>query len=116
MGMAGAQHNIYTVRIKDKNHLYTSYMPFVSNGGLFIATSKSHQFGDEVFVMLTLPDEMDTTPVVGHVVWITPEGAGGNRPSGIGIQFLEMEGKHLRAKIETNLAGALKSERPTYTM
>ncbi len=108
--------NIYTVRIKDKNQLYASYMPFVTNGGLFIPTTKPHQFGDEVFIMLNLPEETETAPVVGHVVWITPEGASGNRPAGIGIQFLELEGKHLRAKIETSLAGALKSERPTYTM
>ncbi len=108
--------NIYTVHIKDKNHLYASYMPFVINGGLFIATARPHRFGDEVFVMLNLPEDSETTPVVGHVVWITPEGASGNRPAGIGIRFLELEGKHLRAKIETCLAGMLKSERPTYTM
>ncbi len=108
--------NIYTVRIKDKNQLYASYMPFITNGGLFIPTNRPHQFGDEVFVMLNLPENVETMPVVGHVVWITPEGASGNRPAGIGIQFLELEGKPLRAKIETLLAGALKSERPTYTM
>ncbi len=108
--------NIYTVRIKDKNQLYASYMPFITNGGLFIPTTRPHQFGDEVFVMLNLPESTETMPVVGHVVWITPEGASGNRPAGIGIQFLELEGKPLRAKIETLLAGALKSERPTYTM
>ncbi len=108
--------NIYTVRIKDKNQLYASYMPFITNGGLFIPTTRPHQFGDEVFVMLNLPENIETMPVVGHVVWITPEGASGNRPAGIGIQFLELEGKPLRAKIETLLAGALKSERPTYTM
>ncbi len=108
--------NIYTVRIKDKNQLYASYMPFITNGGLFIPTTRPHQFGDEVFVMLNLPENVETMPVVGHVVWITPEGASGNRPAGIGIQFLELEGKPLRAKIETLLAGALKSERPTYTM
>lgn len=51
----------------------------------------------------------------GKVVWITPKGAQGNRAAGIGVQFNDGDNT-ARNKIETYLAGALKSDRPTHTM
>ena len=90
-------------------------MPFIVNGGLFIPTSKQYRLGDEVFLLLTLMEEPEKIPVAGKVVWITPRGAGGTRAAGIGVQFNE-EGDMARKKIETYLAGALQSDRPTHTM
>ncbi|MBL4608968.1 MAG: PilZ domain-containing protein [Pseudomonadales bacterium] len=113
--MAGAKSGILSLTIKDKAVLYAAYMPFVVNGGLFIPTSKQYRLGDEVFLLLTLMDEPEKIPVAGKVVWITPRGAGGTRAAGIGVQFNE-EGDTARKKIETYLAGALQSDRPTHTM
>ncbi|MNZ66784.1 PilZ domain protein [compost metagenome] len=111
----GGRNAILSLALKDKAQLYAAYMPFVRNGGLFIATSKSYRLGDEVFMLLTLMDEPEKIPVAGKVVWITPKGAQGNRAAGIGVQF--NDGDHsTRNKIETLLVGALKSERPTLTM
>jgi type IV pilus assembly protein PilZ len=113
--MAGAKSGILSLTIKDKAVLYAAYMPFVVNGGLFIPTSKQYRLGDEVFLLLTLMEEPEKIPVAGKVVWITPRGAGGTRAAGIGVQFNE-EGDMARKKIETYLAGALQSDRPTHTM
>ncbi|HEX4974557.1 MAG TPA: PilZ domain-containing protein [Pseudomonadales bacterium] len=113
--MSGARSGILSLTIKDKAVLYAAYMPFVKNGGLFIPTSKSYHLGDEVFLLLTLMEEPEKIPVAGKVVWITPRGAGGTRAAGIGVQFNE-EGAVARKKIETYLAGALQSDRPTHTM
>jgi len=107
---------ILSLTIKDLNALYAAYMQFVKNGGLFIPTMKKYRLGDEVFILLTLMDEPDRIPVAGKVIWITPVGAEGNRTAGIGVQFSEQDGGMTRNKIETYLAGALKSERPTHTM
>lgn len=106
---------ILSLTIKDKAVLYAAYMPFVKNGGLFIPTQKPYKLGDEVFVLLSLMEEGDKIPVAGKVVWITPRGAGGNRAAGIGIQFNDQDDT-ARRKIETYLAGALNSDRPTHTM
>ena len=106
---------ILSLTIKDKAVLYAAYMPYVSNGGLFIPTNKSYKLGDEVFVLLNLMDEAEKIPVAGKVVWITPKGAQGNRSAGIGIQFSEQDSLAVN-KIETYLAGVLASERPTHTM
>jgi len=88
----------------------------VKNGGLFIPTNKKYQLGDEVFMLLTLMDETERLPVAGKIIWITPIGAEGNRATGIGVQFSDQDGGQARNKIETYLAGALKSDRPTHTM
>jgi type IV pilus assembly protein PilZ len=102
--------------IRDKNALMAAYMPFLKNGGVFIPTDKSFELGDEVFVVLSLMDEPQRYAVTGKVVWITPKGALGGRPAGIGIQFSGVEGDLVQKKIETYLAGANNSERPTHTM
>ncbi|MCG8429338.1 MAG: PilZ domain-containing protein [Chromatiales bacterium] len=112
---AGRQ-GILSLTIKDKNALYAAYMQFIKNGGLFIPTSKKYKLGDEVFMLLTLMEETERIPVAGKVIWITPIGAEGNRAAGIGVQFSDQDGGVARGKIETYLAGALQSERPTHTM
>ena len=62
-------------------------------------------------MLLNLMEEPEKIPVAGKVVWIT-KGAQGNRAAGIGVQFNDGDNT-ARNKIETHLAGALKSDRPT---
>lgn len=116
MGAGFKQGGILSLAIKDKSSLYTAYMPFVRNGGLFIPTNKKYSIGDEVFMLLTLMEEKEKIPVAGKIVWITPPGAQGNRVAGIGVQFSDQDNGAVRNKIETYLAGALKSDRLTHTM
>jgi len=112
----GGRQGILSLAIKDKNALYAAYINYVRNGGLFVPTTNPYELGDEVFILLNLMDEAEKIPVVGKVVWITPRGAQGNRTAGIGLQFTDKDGGTARNRIETYLAGALESERPTHTM
>ncbi|MDH3716418.1 MAG: PilZ domain-containing protein [Gammaproteobacteria bacterium] len=114
--MAQSRQGILSLTIKDKGALYAAYMPFVKNGGLFIPTNKKYQLGDEVFMLLTLMDDAERIPVAGRIVWITPQGAQGNKTAGIGVQFSDQDNGATRNKIETYLAGALQADRPTHTM
>ena len=107
---------VLSLTIKDKNALYAAYMPFIKGGGVFVPSNKSYKVGDEIFMLLTLMDSKEKIPVAGHVVWVTPPNAQGNRTAGIGIQFSEKDSGVARNKIESILGGALKSERPTHTM
>ena len=111
----GARNGILSLTIKDKAVLYAAYMPFVKNGGMFIPTNKSYKLGDEVFMLLSLMDEAEKSPVAGKVVWVTPKGAQGNRAAGIGVQFSDQDNTAIN-KIETYLAGMLNSDKPTHTM
>ena len=111
-----ARQGILSLAIKDRNALYSAYMPFVKHGGIFVPTPKRYMLGDEVFVLMTLMDEKDRLPVAGKVIWVTPSGAQGNRVAGIGVQFADTpEGNGIRDKIETLLAG-LPTDKPTHTM
>lgn len=116
-GAGGAKQGILSHAFKDKAALYSAYMPFLRSGGIFVPTSKRYFLGDEVFLLLTLPESNERLPVAGKVVWVTPPGAQGNRPAGIGVQLPESaEGEAVKGKIETLLAGSLTAERPTQTM
>ena len=110
------RQGILSLTIKDKSALYAAYMPFVKNGGLFIPTNKNYGLGDEVFMLLSLMEETEKLPVAGKIIWITPKGAQSNRAAGIGVQFSDQDDGTARKKIETYLAGALKSDRQTHTM
>ena len=109
------RQGILSLTIKDKAVLYSAYMPFVKNGGLFVPTNKSYELGDEVFMLLTLMEEPEKIPIAGRVIWVTPRGAQGNRTAGIGVQFSEQDAA-ANAKIEEYLAGLISSEKPTHTM
>lgn len=102
--------------LKDKASLYEAYMPFVKNGGLFIPTDRLYALGEEVFVLLTLMNEPEKIPISGKVVWIAPKGTQGSAKAGIGVQFNAEDNGVTRTKIETYLAGTIRSERQTNTM
>lgn len=110
------RQGILSLAIRDKSSLYATYMPFVKNGGLFIPTTKSYELGDEIFMLLTLMEDQERLPVAGRVIWTTPISAHGNRTPGIGVQLSELDNGATRNKIETLLAGVLKSDRQTHTM
>ena len=112
---AGGRSGILSLTIKDKAVLYSAYMPYLENGGLFVPTNKPYKVGEEVFMLLSLMDESEKIPIAGKVVWVTPRGAQGNRTAGIGVQFSEQDAT-ANAKIENHLAGSLTSDRPTHTM
>jgi type IV pilus assembly protein PilZ len=116
MGSPAARPGMLSLSIKDKVSLYAAYMPYVQNGGLFIPTNKSYSLGDDVFMLLSLMDDGERLPVAGKIIWMTPKGAQGNRAHGIGVQFSQQDKGATRGKIETHLAGALKSDRITHTM
>lgn len=109
--------NVLSFTIKDKNALYSAYMPHVQGGGIFIPTDKPYRLGDEIYLLLGLPEEGAKLPVSGKVVWITPPNAMGSRTQGIGIRLDDDEnGRHAKSRIETIVAGMAKSTRPTHTM
>lgn len=114
---AGARQGILSLAVKDKQSLFQSYMPFLKSGGVFVPTPKRYFLGDEVFLLLTLPESTERLPVAGKVAWVTPAGAQGNRPAGIGVEFADSpEGEAVKNQIEAILAGITNSDKATHTM
>lgn len=83
---------------KDASSLAEFYMPFLKDGGFFIATDRPFKLGDELFLLVTLPDEPDKrSPAQGKVVWITPAGVP-SRKQGIGLQFTGEQASKINAR------------------
>ena len=116
MSVQNKKPGLLTLTIKDKSALYLAYMPFLTNGGLFIPTNSNYALGDEVFMLLNLMGDADKIPVAGKVIWITPKGLTGRRVPGIGVQFSTQDQGETQRKIETYLAGAVTGEKMTHTM
>lgn len=109
--------SVMQLAIKEKAALYAAYIPMFAEGGVFVPTQREYRLGDDVYVLLTLPDEPQRYPVAGRVAWITPARASGNRTQGIGIQFPKDEKSvELKAKIENILGAALSSDKATQTV
>ena len=111
------RHSIIQLPIKDKATLYGAYIPLFKEGGIFVATMREYRLGDDVYVLLTLPDDVQRYPVAGKVAWVTPARAAGNRTQGIGVRFpADEKSRQLKLRIEEILGSALSSDRPTQTM
>lgn len=109
--------SVIQLAIKEKAALYAAYIPLFSEGGIFIPTSKEYKLGDDVYVLLSLPDDTQRYPVAGKVAWVTPAKASANRTQGVGILFPRDEkSKALKTKIEEMLGGHLSTDRPTQTI
>lgn len=114
---AAARPSIIQLAIKEKAALYAAYIPLFKEGGIFVSTARDYKLGDDVYVLMTLPEDLTRYPVSGKVAWITPPRAAGNRTQGIGIRFPDDEkSRLLKLKIEEMLGALLASERPTLTL
>ncbi|MCX7693421.1 PilZ domain-containing protein [Tepidimonas taiwanensis] len=108
---------VIQLSIKEKGALYAAYIPLFKEGGIFVPSSRQYTLGQDVYVLLTLPEDPQRYPVAGKVAWITPAGATGARTQGIGVRFPDDEkSRALRARIEEILGAHLASDRPTQTL
>ena len=109
--------SVIQLAIKEKAALYAAYIPLFSEGGIFIPTAREYKLGDDIYVLLSLPEDPQRYPVAGKVAWVTPAKAAGNRTQGVGIQFPRDEkSRVLKIKIEEILGAAIGSDRPTQTI
>ena len=107
---------IIPLRFKSLNQLYKSYMPWLKNGGLFIPTSKRFEMGQEILMMVMLPDLREKFPAAGVVTWVCPANATGHNKPGVGVEFTDEEGMALRLRIDGMLTEQQKIGAPTYTL
>lgn len=105
-----------TLKIPDVRVLYNLYMPIFKSGGMFIPTETLMNPGDQVFLMLNLPNDPQRYPVNAQVSWVTPPHAQGAMKQGVGVSFLPNEvNKKAKQKIEDLLTGVNPEDR-NYTI
>lgn len=109
--------SVIQLAIKEKAALYAAYIPMFADGGVFIPTTRDYKLGDDVYVLLSLPDDPQRYPIAGKVAWVTPARAATNRTQGVGVRFpADEKSRLLKIRIEEILGGHLASERPTQTI
>ena len=64
--------SVIQLAIKEKAALYAAYIPLFAEGGVFIPTTREYRLGDDVYVLMSLPDDNQRYPVAGKVAWVTP--------------------------------------------
>ena len=102
---------------REKGALYAAYMPMFSEGGIFVPTTRDYRLGEDIYLLLSLPDDPQRYPVAGKVGWITPANASGGRTQGVGVRFpSDDKSRALRLRIEETLGTALSSSKPTQTI
>jgi type IV pilus assembly protein PilZ len=102
---------------REKGALYAAYIPAFTDGGLFVPTTRDYVLGDDVYLLLSLPDDNQRYPVAGKVAWITPPNASGGRTQGVGVRFpADEKTRLLRLKIEEILGTNISSSKPTQTL
>jgi type IV pilus assembly protein PilZ len=117
LGSSTPRPSVIQLAIKEKAALYAAYIPIFTDGGVFIPTTRDYKLGDDVYVLITLPEDPQRYPVAGKVAWVTPARAAGSRTQGVGIRFpADDKSKQLKAKIEDILGAHLASDRPTQTI
>ena len=72
---------------REKGALYAAYMPQFLDGGLFVPTTREYRLGEDVYLLLALPDDNQRYPVAGKIAWLTPVNASGGRTQGVGVRF-----------------------------
>ena len=113
---AGARPSVMQLVFKEKGALYAAYIPSFTDGGLFVPTPREYRMGDDVYLLLSLPEDNQRYPVAGKVAWITPPNASGGRTQGVGVRFPNDEKTRLiKLKIEEILGTAVSSSKPTQT-
>lgn len=114
---SASRPSIVQLVIKEKIELYAAYIPLFKEGGIFISSTRDYKLGDDVYLLLTLPEETQRHPVTGKVAWITPAHAAGNQTQGIGVRFpADEKSRMLKARIEELLGTHVGSNRPTNTI
>ena len=114
---AAPRPSVIQLSIKEKAALYAAYIPLFADGGIFIPSSREYRLGDDVYVLLSLPDDPQRYPVAGKVAWVTPAKASGGRTQGVGIRFpADEKSRMLKLKIEEILGANLGSDRATQTL
>ncbi len=116
-GSPSARPSVIQLVFREKGALYAAYIPLLTDGGLFVPTARDYRLGEDIYLLLSLPDDPQRFPVAGKVAWITPPNASGGRTQGVGVRFPnDDKSRQLKIKIEEVLGTSISSSKPTQTI
>ena len=90
----------YSLVLEDAESLRAAWLPFLEPGGLFVSTRRNHSLGEEVVLLLQLPDGVKHS-VAGSVAWISAEDLSGRGRAGVGVALDGEEGRTLADSVRS---------------
>ncbi len=112
-----ARPSVIQLVFREKGALYAAYIPLFAEGGLFVPTNREYKLGEDIYLLLSLPDDPQRYPVAGKIGWVTPANASGGRTQGVGVRFpTDEKTRLLKVKIEEILGTSISSAKPTQTI
>ncbi len=115
--ISGGRPSVIQLVFKEKGALYAAYISVFADGGVFVPTPRDYRLGEDLYLLLSLPDDPQRYPVAGKVAWLTPANASGGRTQGVGIRFPNDEKTRIiKIKIEEALGTTIASAKPTQTI
>ena len=112
-----ARPGVIQLVFREKGALYAAYIPLFTDGGLFVPTNREYKLGEDIYLLLSLPDDPQRYPVAGKVGWVTPANASGGRTQGVGVRFpTDEKTRMLKVRIEEILGTSISSAKPTQTL
>lgn len=116
-GTTAARPSVIQLVFREKGALYAAYIPIFAEGGLFVPTTREYRLNDDIYLLLSLPDDPQRYPVAGKVAWVTPANASSGRTQGVGVSFPgDEKTRLLRLKIEQILGTSISASKPTQTI
>jgi type IV pilus assembly protein PilZ len=116
-GAGSLRPSVIQLVIREKGALYAAYIPLFTEGGLFVPTTRDYRLGEDIYLLLSLPDDPQRFPVAGKVAWVTPANAAGGRTQGVGVRFPnDDKSRQLKVQIEEILGTSVQSQKPTQTI
>ncbi|UXH80929.1 PilZ domain-containing protein [Roseateles amylovorans] len=113
----GTRPSVIQLVFKEKGALYAAYIPIFSEGGIFVPTTRDYKLGEDIYLLMSLPEDPQRYPVAGKVAWLTPPNASGGRTQGVGVRFPgDEKTRVIKLKIEELLGTAISSAKPTQTI
>jgi type IV pilus assembly protein PilZ len=117
MPAAASRPSVIQLVFREKTALYAAFIPLFTDGGLFVPTNRDYRLGEDIYLLLSMPDDPQRYPVAGKVAWITPPNAPGARTQGVGVRFPgDEKTRLLKIKIEEVLGTTISSNKPTQTI
>ncbi|MCZ8109996.1 MAG: PilZ domain-containing protein [Betaproteobacteria bacterium] len=114
---AASRPSVIQLVFREKGALYAAYIPLFTEGGLFVPTTREYRLGEDIYLLLSLPEDPQRFPVAGKVAWLTPANASGGRTQGVGVRFPnDDKSRQLKLKIEEILGTSIQSQKPTQTI
>ena len=116
-GASTSRPSVIQLVFREKGALYAAYIPMLADGGLFVPTTREYRLGEDIYLLLSLPEDPQRYPVAGKVSWITPANASSGRTQGVGVRFpADEKTRLLKLKIEELLGTSIQSAKPTQTI